>query len=276
MLWYLLKLQGWHCFFPCLLVFFPLRCKWPAQQRWLNHRRRLSHIPYLVLRSPSRRRIRFHPYQFRWTRYVHLLLGSLLSAIALLRPPWYLETLGKVRFCEIFMSGRAIVMFQWKMWSCRTKGLSVSTLHIVSSFVRFGDLPIDSWIPIGGCTVQVILATSFSDIPHDKAYWSQIWGPVRNINRICVQQQGYGGIVIKNGLRSHPFTLSKTYIWQLAHRPRRQARDRRLRRKLNLCKDPHPPQFSRPSSEVDRAAGAPGAYGSYSSCTNACPGGCYS
>ena len=55
-------------------------------------------------------------------------------------------------------------------------------------------------IASGDCIVQVIMASEFAHIPHDKAYWSQIWGPARNLIPVCVRRQGVGGVVLRNGI----------------------------------------------------------------------------
>ncbi|MCJ1460633.1 hypothetical protein MMC28_011015 [Mycoblastus sanguinarius] len=51
----------------------------------------------------------------------------------------------------------------------------------------------------GTCSVQLLLATEFVNVPHDHSAWINLIGPARNILRECVISHTYGGIVVENG-----------------------------------------------------------------------------
>ena len=52
---------------------------------------------------------------------------------------------------------------------------------------------------VGTCSVQVLLATNFLDVPHDEATWNDLRGAARTVFRSCVLGKGTGGVVSKNG-----------------------------------------------------------------------------
>ncbi|KAI4116514.1 MAG: hypothetical protein LQ338_007703 [Usnochroma carphineum] len=45
------------------------------------------------------------------------------------------------------------------------------------------------------CIVELLLESSFEDVPHDQAIWQDLWGPARLILNACVRQQQTGGVV---------------------------------------------------------------------------------
>lgn len=51
----------------------------------------------------------------------------------------------------------------------------------------------------GSCSIQLLLATDFNDVPRDEATWNDIRGAARTIFRSCIQGKGLGGLVTKNG-----------------------------------------------------------------------------
>lgn len=55
------------------------------------------------------------------------------------------------------------------------------------------------WSQLGGCTAQLLLATNFNNVPHDEAPWINLIGPARIILRDCVRDEGFGGVVVRNG-----------------------------------------------------------------------------
>ncbi|KAI4235543.1 MAG: hypothetical protein LQ352_008079, partial [Teloschistes flavicans] len=51
----------------------------------------------------------------------------------------------------------------------------------------------------GDCVVQLLLASSFRDIPHEQASWMDIWGPARIILQQCILSKKGGGIITHIG-----------------------------------------------------------------------------
>lgn len=49
------------------------------------------------------------------------------------------------------------------------------------------------------CIVQVLLSSSFTEVPHEQAVWQDLWGPARLILNTCVRAQRVGGIVTHIG-----------------------------------------------------------------------------
>ncbi|KAL8757309.1 MAG: hypothetical protein Q9184_004241 [Pyrenodesmia sp. 2 TL-2023] len=58
-------------------------------------------------------------------------------------------------------------------------------------------LPLE--VESGQCVVQILIASSFLDVPHEKATWMDIWGPARHILQRCVTPSNTGGIVTHIG-----------------------------------------------------------------------------
>ncbi|KAI4121006.1 MAG: hypothetical protein LQ338_006618 [Usnochroma carphineum] len=54
-------------------------------------------------------------------------------------------------------------------------------------------------IESGDCVVQILLASSFMHVPHEKATWMDIWGPSRLILQQCISPQNTGGIITNIG-----------------------------------------------------------------------------
>lgn len=53
---------------------------------------------------------------------------------------------------------------------------------------------------LGSCTAQVVLATNFNDVPHDQTSWINLIGPARILMRQCVDIEGFGGALVRNGM----------------------------------------------------------------------------
>ncbi|KAL8635877.1 MAG: hypothetical protein Q9228_006672, partial [Teloschistes exilis] len=51
----------------------------------------------------------------------------------------------------------------------------------------------------GDCVIQLLMAASFRDIPHDTATWMDIWGPARLILQQCITPRRGGGIITHIG-----------------------------------------------------------------------------
>ena len=51
----------------------------------------------------------------------------------------------------------------------------------------------------GDCVVQLLMASSFMDVPHERAAWMDIWGPSRLILQQCIIPKNAGGIVTHIG-----------------------------------------------------------------------------
>ena len=54
----------------------------------------------------------------------------------------------------------------------------------------------------GGCTVQLLLAANFNDVPHDQSTWIELIGPLRDILRQCARMKGTGGVLVRQGTQS--------------------------------------------------------------------------
>lgn len=52
---------------------------------------------------------------------------------------------------------------------------------------------------LGSCSIQLLLATDFNNVPRDEATWNDIRGAARTVFRSCIQGKGLGGLVTKNG-----------------------------------------------------------------------------
>ncbi|KAL8941354.1 MAG: hypothetical protein Q9216_002293 [Gyalolechia sp. 2 TL-2023] len=52
----------------------------------------------------------------------------------------------------------------------------------------------------GDCIVQLLMASSFMDVPHEQATWMDIWGPSRLILQRCISAQNTGGIITNIGV----------------------------------------------------------------------------
>ncbi|KAL9003371.1 MAG: hypothetical protein Q9188_003744 [Gyalolechia gomerana] len=52
----------------------------------------------------------------------------------------------------------------------------------------------------GDCTVQLLMASSFMDVPHEQATWMDIWGPARLILQQCISAHNTGGIITHIGV----------------------------------------------------------------------------
>ncbi|KAL8690826.1 MAG: hypothetical protein Q9218_003822 [Villophora microphyllina] len=51
----------------------------------------------------------------------------------------------------------------------------------------------------GDCVVQLLLASSFRDVPHEQATWMDIWGSARTILQQCILPRIGGGIITHLG-----------------------------------------------------------------------------
>ncbi|KAI4254423.1 MAG: hypothetical protein L6R42_007194 [Xanthoria sp. 1 TBL-2021] len=51
----------------------------------------------------------------------------------------------------------------------------------------------------GDCVVQVLMASSFMDVPHERATWMDIWGPARLMLQQCTKNKK-GGIITNIGV----------------------------------------------------------------------------
>ncbi|KAM0803793.1 hypothetical protein BDR22DRAFT_818479 [Usnea florida] len=63
------------------------------------------------------------------------------------------------------------------------------------------------------CSIQILLATDFNNVPHDNATWNEIRGATRTIFRACILGKGVGGVVPRNGMLKYPKicrTIEKT------------------------------------------------------------------
>ncbi|KAL9028749.1 MAG: hypothetical protein Q9196_002941 [Gyalolechia fulgens] len=52
----------------------------------------------------------------------------------------------------------------------------------------------------GDCIVQLLMASSFMDVPHEQATWMDIWGPSRLILQQCIKVHNTGGIITNIGV----------------------------------------------------------------------------
>ena len=55
----------------------------------------------------------------------------------------------------------------------------------------------------GRCTVQVLLATNFIDVPTDQTSWINLIGPARVLWRKCAGAEKIGGVLVRNGNRGN-------------------------------------------------------------------------
>ncbi|KAI4149454.1 MAG: hypothetical protein L6R39_002504 [Caloplaca ligustica] len=51
----------------------------------------------------------------------------------------------------------------------------------------------------GECKVQLLMSSTFMDVPHDQATWMDVWGPARLILQQCAIKQRTGGIITNIG-----------------------------------------------------------------------------
>lgn len=56
------------------------------------------------------------------------------------------------------------------------------------------------------CSIQMLLAADFINIPNDEATWNDLRGATRTILRTCIRGRGLGGVITKNGIFSIPMT----------------------------------------------------------------------
>lgn len=60
---------------------------------------------------------------------------------------------------------------------------------------------------LGECKVQLLMSSTFMDVPHDQATWMDVWGPARLILQQCAIKQRTGGIITNIGTSSLPLPL---------------------------------------------------------------------
>ena len=49
------------------------------------------------------------------------------------------------------------------------------------------------------CSIQMLLATNFNNVPTDEATWNDLRGATRVVLRSCIRGKGVGGVMTKNG-----------------------------------------------------------------------------
>ncbi|KAI4179090.1 MAG: hypothetical protein L6R41_008039 [Letrouitia leprolyta] len=69
----------------------------------------------------------------------------------------------------------------------------------------------------GNCIVEVLLSSSFEDVPHDQAIWQDLWGPARLILNYCVSARRTGGIIDGIGRSNLPFFTVVSASLSLSH-----------------------------------------------------------
>ncbi|KAF6236899.1 hypothetical protein HO173_005190 [Letharia columbiana] len=110
------------------------------------------------------------------------------------------------------------------------------------------------------CSIQMLLAADFINIPNDEATWNDLRGATRTILRTCIRGRGLGGVITKNGKHGNieivvygkDSIFAKNQI--LKNSPDQLARSIAAQELLELMNIVIVPETDQPESEVRTVA----------------------